>query len=57
MASTVKLVGGVTWVPELLDHNTEEWQHLASEVQRQVPFSRLFYNVSLVVCVTVGHSK
>lgn len=36
LAGTVKLVGGVTWVPELLDHNTEEWQDLASEVQRQV---------------------
>jgi hypothetical protein len=32
----VKLVGGVTWLPELLDHNTEEWQDLASNVQRQV---------------------
>jgi hypothetical protein len=32
-------VGGVTWVPELLDHNTQEWQHLASEVQRQVRVS------------------
>jgi hypothetical protein len=32
----LKLVEGVMWVPELLDHNTEEWQHLATEVQRQV---------------------
>jgi hypothetical protein len=36
----VKLVEGVTWVPELLDHNTEEWQHLASDVQQQVSLSR-----------------
>jgi hypothetical protein len=36
LAGTVKLVGGVKWVPELLDHNTEEWQDLANKVQRQV---------------------
>lgn len=36
VAGTVKLVGGVMWVPELLDHNTEEWQDLASEVQGQL---------------------
>lgn len=36
LAGTVKLVGGVEWVPELLDHNTKEWQDLASKVERQV---------------------
>lgn len=41
LAGTVKLVGGVNWVPELLDHNTEEWQHLATDVQRQVSLSRV----------------
>lgn len=27
---------GVKWVPELLDHNTKEWQLLANEVSREV---------------------
>lgn len=36
LAGTIKLVGGAKWVPELLDHNTKEWQLLANEVQTQV---------------------
>lgn len=27
---------GVQWVPELLDHHTEEWQRLAEEVKEEV---------------------
>jgi hypothetical protein len=36
LAATIKLVGGAKWVPELLDHNTKEWQTLANEVEQQV---------------------
>lgn len=36
MAATLRLVGGAKWVPELLDHNTLEWQQLANEVETQV---------------------
>lgn len=36
LAGSIKLVDGVKWVPELLDHNTIEWQHLAREVESQV---------------------
>ncbi|XP_044734809.1 nuclear pore complex protein DDB_G0274915 isoform X2 [Chrysoperla carnea] len=36
LAGTIKLVGGAKWVPELLNHNTKEWQLLANEVQTQL---------------------
>lgn len=36
LAGTIKIVDGVTWKPELLDHNTLEWKNLASEVEIQV---------------------
>lgn len=36
LAATIKLVGGAKWVPELLDHNTKEWQTLANEVEEQL---------------------
>ncbi|XP_039283089.1 mucin-5AC isoform X2 [Nilaparvata lugens] len=36
LAATIKLVGGTKWVPELLDHNTKEWQLLADEVEQQL---------------------
>ncbi|CAA9998340.1 unnamed protein product, partial [Nesidiocoris tenuis] len=36
MAATLRLVGGAKWVPELLDHNTLEWQQLANEVETQL---------------------
>ncbi|XP_026681483.1 LOW QUALITY PROTEIN: mucin-5AC [Diaphorina citri] len=36
LAATIKLVGGAKWVPELLDHNTKEWQTLANEVEQQL---------------------
>lgn len=39
LAGTIKIVDGVRWKPELLDHNTVEWKNLAKEVQIQVrPF-------------------
>lgn len=36
MAGTIKIVDGVKWTPELLDHNTIEWKTLAKEVEAQV---------------------
>ncbi|XP_048005098.1 mucin-5AC [Leguminivora glycinivorella] len=36
IAATIKIVSGVTWVPELLDHHTEEWQRLAEEVKQEL---------------------
>ncbi|KAL1116310.1 hypothetical protein AAG570_005805, partial [Ranatra chinensis] len=36
MAATIKIVGGAKWVPELLDHNTLEYQQLANEVTSQL---------------------
>lgn len=31
-------IAGVRWVPELLDHHTEEWQQLAKDVKEEVSF-------------------
>ncbi|CAK1599708.1 unnamed protein product [Parnassius mnemosyne] len=36
IAATIKIVAGVKWVPELLDHHTEEWQTLAKEVKDEL---------------------
>ncbi|XP_065207036.1 mucin-5AC [Planococcus citri] len=36
LAGSIRLVSGVKWVPELLDHNTKEWRSLANEVQHQL---------------------
>lgn len=36
LAGTIRIVDGVTWSPELLDHNTEEWKNLATEVKDQL---------------------
>lgn len=36
LAGTIRIVDGVNWVPELLDHNTAEWKHLAKEVEAQL---------------------
>lgn len=36
LAGTIKIVAGVSWVPELLDHNTEEWKALASDVAEEL---------------------
>lgn len=36
LAGTIRIVDGVVWTPELLDHNTEEWKNLAHEVEAQL---------------------
>lgn len=36
LAGTIKIIDGVKWKPELLDHNTAEWKNLAKEVETQV---------------------
>ncbi|KPI93264.1 hypothetical protein RR46_10524 [Papilio xuthus] len=36
IAATIKIVAGAKWVPELLDHHTEEWQKLAKEVKEEL---------------------
>ncbi|XP_030378420.1 uncharacterized protein LOC115627027 [Scaptodrosophila lebanonensis] len=36
LAGTIKIIGGVTWKPELLDHNTQEWKNLAHELETQL---------------------
>lgn len=36
LAASIRLVDGAKWVPELLDHNTKEWQNLANEVYDEV---------------------
>ncbi|XP_058822354.1 mucin-5AC isoform X2 [Topomyia yanbarensis] len=36
LAGTIRIVDGVNWVPELLDHNTAEWKQLAKEVEAQL---------------------
>ncbi|XP_059621791.1 mucin-2 [Phlebotomus argentipes] len=36
LAATIKIIGGVMWKPELLDHNTDEWKSLAREMETQL---------------------
>ncbi|ETN60595.1 hypothetical protein AND_007758 [Anopheles darlingi] len=36
LAGTIRIVDGVKWVPELLDHNTAEWKKLAREVETEL---------------------
>ncbi|XP_063709197.1 uncharacterized protein LOC134837741 [Culicoides brevitarsis] len=36
LAGTIRIVDGVKWRPELLDHNTEEWKNLAKEVKQEL---------------------
>lgn len=36
LAGTIRIVDGVKWVPELLDHNTAEWKQLAKDVEAQL---------------------
>ncbi|KAI5642542.1 SEA domain-containing protein [Phthorimaea operculella] len=36
IAATIKIVAGVKWVPELLDHHTKEWQTLAEDVKEEL---------------------
>lgn len=38
LAATIKIIDGVAWKPELLDHNTVEWKNLAHELEAQVGY-------------------
>lgn len=39
LLGTIKIVDGVKWKPELLDHNTVEYKNLAKEIETQVNIS------------------
>ncbi|KAL7736361.1 hypothetical protein ACLKA6_014831 [Drosophila palustris] len=36
LEATIKIIEGVAWKPELLDHNTVEWKNLAHELEAQL---------------------
>ncbi|XP_018315586.1 LOW QUALITY PROTEIN: nuclear pore complex protein DDB_G0274915 [Mycetomoellerius zeteki] len=38
VAGTIRIIGNATWVPELYDRNTHEWQELANHVEREINF-------------------
>ncbi|XP_076619627.1 uncharacterized protein LOC143341008 [Colletes latitarsis] len=38
VAGTIRIIGNATWVPELLDRNTQEWQNLANEIEKEMNF-------------------
>ncbi|XP_018404122.1 PREDICTED: mucin-5AC [Cyphomyrmex costatus] len=38
VAGTIRIIGNATWVPELFDRNTREWQELANHVEREMNF-------------------
>lgn len=38
VAGTIRIIGNATWVPELFDRNTREWQELANQVEQEVDF-------------------
>ncbi|XP_076248336.1 uncharacterized protein LOC143188139 isoform X2 [Calliopsis andreniformis] len=38
VAGTIRIIGNTTWVPELLDRNTQEWQKLANEIEQEMNF-------------------
>ncbi|XP_014473258.1 PREDICTED: uncharacterized protein LOC106743684 [Dinoponera quadriceps] len=38
VAGTIRIIGNATWLPELFDRNTREWQELASQVEREMNF-------------------
>ncbi|XP_076764133.1 uncharacterized protein LOC143431350 [Xylocopa sonorina] len=38
VAGTIKIIGNATWVPELLDRNTQEWQKFANEIEQEMNF-------------------
>ncbi|XP_076659095.1 uncharacterized protein LOC143362635 [Halictus rubicundus] len=38
VAGTIKITGNATWVPELLNRNTQEWQKLANEIEQEMNF-------------------
>ena len=47
VAGTIKIVENATWMPELLDRNTREWQDLAEEIEREVSLVLFNFVVSL----------
>ncbi|XP_066591521.1 uncharacterized protein [Prorops nasuta] len=36
VAGTIRIVGNTTWLPELLDRNTYEWQQLANDLETEM---------------------
>ncbi|XP_011493862.1 PREDICTED: flocculation protein FLO11 [Ceratosolen solmsi marchali] len=36
VAGTIKIIENATWLPELFDRNTREWQDLAEEIEREM---------------------
>lgn len=54
LEATIRIIEGVSWKPELLDHNTLEWKNLAHELEAQVsrvgsrPPHKLIY---LILCL------
>lgn len=42
VAGTIRIIGNATWVPELFDRNTREWQKLANEIEREVSYCDSF---------------
>nr|XP_012227925.1 PREDICTED: mucin-5AC [Linepithema humile] len=38
VAGTIRIIGNATWMPELFDRNTREWQELANQVEREMNF-------------------
>lgn len=48
LAGTIKIVDGVKWKPELLDHNTAEYKNLAREVENQVKLEHFLKEISIV---------
>ncbi|KYN12913.1 hypothetical protein ALC57_14978 [Trachymyrmex cornetzi] len=44
VAGTIRIIGNATWIPELYDRNTHEWQELANHVEREVYSS---FNLSI----------
>lgn len=53
VAGTIRIVGNATWMPELFDRNTREWQELANQVEREVSKkSTKFFFASNEMCET-----
>ncbi|XP_044004210.1 rho GTPase-activating protein gacF [Aphidius gifuensis] len=36
VAGTIRLIGNSTWIPELYDRNTYEWQQLANDIEKEL---------------------
>lgn len=60
LVGTIKIVDGVKWKPELLDHNTMEYKNLAKEVEIQVKnWILIEIKITLVfrMCLCVENEK